>query len=1101
MTARSALASTSHAPPLPHQPRAALDESWLTSETGNRGTGQDTLPNGLPPLNSHSTSTPHQKRRLAPPFLPPASTILADLPTSPTSPTSTSYMYPNTYFSDITIHPPLWGDPSVPDPSPDFPNAFSTMAATPPAKKKSSGIKGFFKNAFGHSSSSSSLANNTTTSPVVPTCTPSAPPSSSKRRPSTQSLGSSTNANDRSSKFYMDQDYDGGAPITRVASKTSLDGEKPKPKKVGGLVGVAAGKWWTRQDQSEDYHHIYLSQRTHSFSSIHPLGNASSNSVNQSHLQQQSYLIFPDLNIDDAMSAHGPLTAGSGWIAPDSWDIRPPGVGESDATANPEIVTESASLPPHALKATIDVMLWTDEMYDENRLSPDDEGTLRVFYPNGYHSTITCKMATTARELLFAAMRRTLVNDWTKYNLVVCRNGMERILQLTESPLLLLWKWLQKVGYTLDTRPHPMEWANHTYLCSFHFRETILFYDNPQKSSNAAEVTFAGSNINTIPLSLFRQADKIEKLDVSENLNIKELPFDLAYSFTSLLSLSMTGNELYQVPRALHVITNIATLDLSRNRIKSLEGSGLGNLVNLIQLDLASNLIESFPAEIAQNLKHIEVLNLSNNRIIHFPTDLCRYVGQSLRRLDMSFNAMRSTIPEVIGEMKALKILRLHGNALYGGLPHRFNELRELSEIDLRGNQLGEFKGEEIMVMDVLADLPKLDVIKMDGNRIRQAARWIGAHRRPSSHSLDDIVFPDSWQTTTDLGTLVDELDDDDPCLQLEIMNATQLSLAYQADLYSARPLIFRIVNPSGSLTHLNVSYCGIESLPSTAFERLRGLTFLDVSGNALRKLPPLSGVTGDGVLKLRELHAGNNILTEIPDDIGELDDLQILDVQANQLVELPSDLWRCKSLRVLNCTDNFLERLPPVPDDAAAARYRLNSRRHSDEILQLPPLSQSLESLYLAGNRLGDDLFQSLYHLPSLTILSLADNLITDVTPWFIPEPYPGLKLSWCGNLRELYLSGNNISALPPEIGSMKNLRWLFVNGNRLPTVVHELARITKLAALDLGTQLGSRGEGNALKYNINNVPYEWNWNLNKDLRYLNVSGRPQTAVVYCVI
>ncbi|TPX35986.1 hypothetical protein SmJEL517_g01834 [Synchytrium microbalum] len=980
---------------------------------------------------------------------------------------------PVTTFVDHDVssytHPPLSREMSLPD--------INFSNGNQPIRKKQSGLKGFFKSAFSSSSSTSSSSASSIYNGSASAATSSGihhhhpPPAAGGRRPShPPSNPFSSNGN----PYYLEpySEYDGGAPMQRVSSKASLEGGKSR-KSSGNL-----GKWWSNRshDTSEDS----LSTRSPSYTNLARLNGSN-----------PSPLLLSDIHIDDSVSVMAPLTSGSAWVAPDSWNIQP----DSPSDAHPAALDP---IPPHALKSTADVLLWTDEMYEANGIKPAEEGTIRVFYPSGYFSTITCRMTTTTKELLLAASKKQLITDWTKYNLVVCRNGLERNLDMTDSPLLMVWRWLQQVGYSVATKPDPLEWANHTYLCSFHFKETILSYDSSQRFASMVDVSLAGSNIVAIPVFLFRQADQVERLDLSENLNIKEIPLDLSQSMTSLLSLSLAGNEIYQVPKSLHALTSLAILDLSRNRIQSLHSSGLENLVNLIQLDLASNLIEVFPAEIAQNLKRIQVLNLSNNRIINFPTDLCRYVGESLQRLDMSFNAMRATIPEVIGELKALKYLRLHGNAFYGGLPRRFTELKELVEVDLRGNQLGELKGEEIMVMDVLAELPKLNIIKMDGNRIRQAGKWASLshrHHGPAAQDVDDI-FPEQWQMDHEVGTPIDEADDDDPRVLLEIQNATYLSLAYQADLYSARPLIFRIINSSGSLTHLNISYCGIETLPHTIFERLQGLTYLDVSGNALRKLPPLSGTAGDGLFKLQELHAGNNNLMEIPDDVGELEELAILDVQANQLVELPPDIWRCKSLRVLNCTDNFLERFPPVPDDTIATRYRLSSRRLSDEVPQLPPLSRSLESLYVAGNRLGDDIYQSLYLLPCLTILSMADNLITDLAPWFISDPHPGLKLSWFGRLRELYLSGNNISAIPPEVGNMIHLRWLFLNGNRLPTVAHELSKISNLAALDLGTQLGSRGEGNALRYNVNNVPYEWNWNLNRELRYLNFSGNKRLEI-----
>lgn len=180
--------------------------------------------------------------------------------------------------------------------------------------------------------------------------------------------------------------------------------------------------------------------------------------------------------MENAMALNTPLTSGSAWVPPDSWDIRPPGLDDFDATVNPASTTLPDPPPLHALKSSADILLWTPDRYKANNLSPDDEGSLNVHYPSGYHSTITCKIATTAKDLLVAAMKQTRINDWTKHNLVVSRNGLDRNLDLSESPLLLVWSFLQHVGYSVTTKPDPSDWASHTYLCSFHFKKIVITY-------------------------------------------------------------------------------------------------------------------------------------------------------------------------------------------------------------------------------------------------------------------------------------------------------------------------------------------------------------------------------------------------------------------------------------------------------------------------------------------------------------------------------------------------------------------------------------------------------------------------------------------------
>jgi Leucine-rich repeat (LRR) protein len=61
-----------------------------------------------------------------------------------------------------------------------------------------------------------------------------------------------------------------------------------------------------------------------------------------------------------------------------------------------------------------------------------------------------------------------------------------------------------------------------------------------------------------------------------------------------------------------------------------------------------------------------------------------------------------------------------------------------------------------------------------------------------------------------------------------------------------------------------------------------------------------------------------------------------------------------------------------------------------------------------------------------------------------------------------ELKLYYKGIVSLPEEIGNLTNLKELFLSGNQLTSVPKELSRLTNLTELDLG--------GNQLK----NVPRE---------------------------
>lgn len=98
----------------------------------------------------------------------------------------------------------------------------------------------------------------------------------------------------------------------------------------------------------------------------------------------------------------------------------------------------------------------------------------------------------------------------------------------------------------------------------------------------------------------------------------------------------------------------------------------------------------------------------------------------------------------------------------------------------------------------------------------------------------------------------------------------------------------------------------GLTELPES-LGQLTQLESLDLSGNQLTALPEwLSQLTW-----LRSLGLSGNQLTTLPESLGQLTQLEYLELSGNRLMALPASLIRLTQLRYLNLSGNRLTTLP----------------------------------------------------------------------------------------------------------------------------------------------------------------------------------------------
>lgn len=219
---------------------------------------------------------------------------------------------------------------------------------------------------------------------------------------------------------------------------------------------------------------------------------------------------------------------------------------------------------------------------------------------------------------------------------------------------------------------------------------------------------------------------------------------------------------------------------------------------------------------------------------------------------------------------------------------------------------------------------------------------------------------------------------------------------------------------------------------------KVAGLNFICAS---LSEIPKQIKELKD--LEILILYAAPNV--ELPEWLLELKYLRHLDLQVGKLRSLPEWIGELKSLKHLNAYKNEIEYIPDSIGDLKRLKY-LNL---SDNKLSIIPESigklTSLEYLNLGGNKL-ESITESIGNLKSIKKLFLGGNSLE-----VIPESIGNLK-----SMKELSLSGNKLKSLPKAVFKIKSLEDIYLFHNPIEYIPKEIINAPSLKNLWLiGTNI----------------------------------------------
>ena len=207
-------------------------------------------------------------------------------------------------------------------------------------------------------------------------------------------------------------------------------------------------------------------------------------------------------------------------------------------------------------------------------------------------------------------------------------------------------------------------------------------------------------------------------------------------------------------------------------------------------------------------------------------------------------------------------------------------------------------------------------------------------------------------------------------------------------------------------------------------------------------------GVTTNSSGRVTELRlGGNQLMGEIPTELGNLDQLTGLYLYQNELTgAIPSELGDLSNLQNLYLYQNELT--GAIPSELGNLANLQELYLYQNQLTGAIPSElgdlSNLQFLYLDRNQLTGAIPSELGNLSNLQFLNLFTNELSGAIP---------SELGNLSNLQRLHLHENELTgAIPSELGKLRNLLTLYLFRNELSGAIpSELGNLSNLQRLHL--------------------------------------------------
>ncbi|KAB2620864.1 LRR receptor-like serine/threonine-protein kinase GSO2 [Pyrus ussuriensis x Pyrus communis] len=561
-------------------------------------------------------------------------------------------------------------------------------------------------------------------------------------------------------------------------------------------------------------------------------------------------------------------------------------------------------------------------------------------------------------------------------------------------------------------------------------------------------------------------------------------------NLTNLQHLDLGGNEFGNVENLnwLPRLSSLTYLDLSLANLSNIFYwlEAVNKLPKLTTLELDGCNLPSPPVRSTlsniNSSKSLSSISLSGNRLSTSSIFLwMSNFNTSLFFVDLSFNNLTGSIPDVLGNMSSLASVALYENQLEGAEPHSFSRLCSLQSLILNSNNLSGQFSKFVQILPTCAQ-NSLENLWLAKNQLAGslpdltnflALKELYISSNQLSGRIPESIGQMSKLELIDLGmNALEGVISDSHFSKLSKLRQLDLSYnsvvlnfhsnwtpPFQLDYISLGsckmgPYFPKWLQSQNEYSHLDISNAGIvDTLPSWFWGTTRNVRFVSLSHNQIGEM--FTNFTLDFANYIEVHLSSNEIEGQIPATLSEA---TYLDLSNNNISGSISFLCASAtmSLNFLNLSYNNLSgELPEcLTHFYDLVVLDLSYNAFSGEIPSTIGSLYHMITLKLRSNRFVGELPSSFKNCTSLQVIDVGNNKLSGRIPKWLGASLHNLVIlmlfsnnfngsmpsELCGltNILNLDVSANNISGTIPKC--LNNLTVLAHKGYSSPTLQHLL-------------------------------------------------------------